>query len=208
MPRSCANCSASQIFGTIFSASSGASLPVLKQLPQRDAVHIFHQQVVKAIRLAEIVHGDDVRMAQSSQGLGFAQEALGETRVGPFVRSEDLQRHQAVELRLARLVNDTHAAAAQAFEDFQLREVLGDLGRSEGRLEHFCAVQAEVAGVGGGGEAHAHYAARAKALRRARGQRQATLGAGSSGCWRIRGSQAAPAVLAGASAFAGSAATR
>ena len=55
MPWSCANCSASQIFGTMASASSGASLPRLQQLPQGHAVHVFHQQVVQPVGLAEVV---------------------------------------------------------------------------------------------------------------------------------------------------------
>ena len=51
---------------------------VAQQLPQVDAVHVLHDEVVEAAGLAEIVDGDDVGMAEPGQGAGLAVEALGE----------------------------------------------------------------------------------------------------------------------------------
>ena len=81
MPWSWANCSASQICGTMASASSGASFRACEQLPQAHAVHELHQQVVEPVGLAEVVDGDDVRVVQPGQRLGLAGEALGKLRV-------------------------------------------------------------------------------------------------------------------------------
>ena len=113
--------------GTMASASSGASLRVCKQLPQAHPIHKLHQQVIQAVGLAEVIDGDDVGMVEPGQRLRLAREPLGEARVFLLLASQDLQRHEAVEPRLARLIDHAHAAAAQAFQDFQLREMAGDL---------------------------------------------------------------------------------
>ena len=55
--------------------------PGLHRLPQIHAIHELHEQVVEPARLAEVVHGDDVRMAQRRERLGLAREALGELRI-------------------------------------------------------------------------------------------------------------------------------
>ena len=169
------------------SACLGCNLLRLQQLPQRHAVHEFHQQVVKPVRLAEIVHGDDVRVAQPRQRLGFAQEALGELRVGALLRREDLQRDEPVQLRLARLIDHAHAAAPEAFQDFQLRKVPGDFGRRRRRLDHLRAVRAGFAGCFGvRGQAHAQHAARAKPLRGVGRQGAPQRGQLPGACGRLR----------------------
>jgi len=67
---------------------------------------------------------------------GFARETFGKCRVIADAGRKDFQRHQAVELFLPRLINRSHAAFADEFEDFQLRKFRGELadgGRIEGR---------------------------------------------------------------------------
>ena len=46
-----------------------------------DAVHKFHQEIEQAVGLAELVERDDVRMIELGQGLGFAGETFGESRI-------------------------------------------------------------------------------------------------------------------------------
>jgi hypothetical protein len=66
---------------------------------------------------------DDVRVAEPGQHAGLAVEALDEGGIPGEIVREDFQRHQAVELRLAGLVNRAHAAGPDEFEDFQLGEM-------------------------------------------------------------------------------------
>ena len=46
-------------------------------LTQIDAIDEFHQQEVEALRVAEVVNGHDVRMAQHGECLRFLRKALG-----------------------------------------------------------------------------------------------------------------------------------
>ncbi len=64
MPWSCANCSASQICGTMASASRGGHAAACEQLPQVHAVHKFHEEIKLSARLAEFVKRDDAGMIQ------------------------------------------------------------------------------------------------------------------------------------------------
>ena len=58
-----------------------------QQLPQAHPVHILHQQVIDPVRLAELEEGDDVRMQQLGQRLGFAGEAFGKGGVVTAARA-------------------------------------------------------------------------------------------------------------------------
>ena len=80
-------------------------------LPQRQAVHEFHEQIEKPVGLAEIVNGHNVRMIQSRERLGFAQKAFSEPRLSLLLRRQDFQGDNAVQLWLAGLVNHAHPAA-------------------------------------------------------------------------------------------------
>ena len=79
-------------------------------------------------RLAEIVDGNDVRMVQPGECLGFTREPLGEVRILLFFACQDFQRDKAVQAWLACLVHDAHATTTEAFDDFQLREQRCDFG--------------------------------------------------------------------------------
>jgi hypothetical protein len=68
------------------------------------------------------VYGDDVWMVQLCEGPGFTVEPLGERRPERALQWEDLQRDEAIERRLARLINGAHAAFAEESKDFELRK--------------------------------------------------------------------------------------
>jgi hypothetical protein len=96
----------------------------LDRLAEVHAVHVFHEEVEQAVGgLAKVMHADDMRMAQPCQGAGLAGEALGEGRVAAGLRRQDLHRNQAVQTLLPRLVDRAHAAAAEKFDNLQLREL-------------------------------------------------------------------------------------
>ena len=97
----------------------------LNRLPQVHAVDIFHDEEIQPLGLAEIVDGDDVRMAQPGQRAGFAREPLGKRRIVAGFHRQNLDRHQPIEPRLPGFVDRPHAPLAQQFEDFKLRKSLG-----------------------------------------------------------------------------------
>ena len=116
----------------------------LFELAQIRAIHELHEEEVEAgeglgdgvWRLgrsaAELVNRDDVRMTQPRQGPGFAIEPLLEVRAVRALPRQNLQRHEAVERRLSRLVNRAHSARAEQAEEFELGKQPGDF--LEGRL--------------------------------------------------------------------------
>src|SRR5262249_20299635 len=106
----------------------------LHELAQVEAVHILHEEVVHAADLAEIVHGDNLRMADACQGAGFAHEALRKGGVLPGERRQDLERDQSVKLDLPGLVNRAHSTLAEKLYDFELRKIEAKLfDRRDGR---------------------------------------------------------------------------
>lgn len=65
-------------------------------------------------------------MVQPREHAAFAVEAFGEQGVLREFVGQKLQRDEAVEVRLAGLEDEAHAAAPDEFEDFKLREGGGD----------------------------------------------------------------------------------
>ncbi len=88
--------------------------PVAGQaLPQALALDLVHHVIEESVRGAGGVHGDDVRMAQASDGARFGEESAGDGRVRGQLGVDDLDRDGAVERRVGGAVDDSHAAAAQ-----------------------------------------------------------------------------------------------
>ena len=122
----------------------GFEFAVAQQVAEVHAVDEFHDEIEESAGFAEVVDGDDVRVVELGEQFGLAGEALGETSPRP-TRSggEDLDGDDPVERFLAGLVNHAHAAAAEAFEDFELGNLSaissGDGGGARGSspLESF-----------------------------------------------------------------------
>ena len=66
--------------------------------------------------------GNDVRVTEGGEGFGFGGEAGGEGWVGGAFRGEEFEGDEPVEGTLSGFEDDAHAAAAEAFEDFELWE--------------------------------------------------------------------------------------
>ena len=67
--------------------------------------------------LAEVEHADRVRVLQPRARLRLVVEALHPRRILRHLRVEHLQRDDAIDRDLARLVDDAHAALADALLD-------------------------------------------------------------------------------------------
>jgi hypothetical protein len=76
-------------------------------------VNEFHQKIIKTGDAAEIVNSHDVGVVEPGQGLGFAGETFGKSRVAAQVWRQDFQGDDPVQLRLAGLVDHAHAAVIQ-----------------------------------------------------------------------------------------------
>ena len=87
--------------------------PVRDEPPQVGAADELHREVEPVVRLAGLVHRDDVRMVERGLEHRLAAEPGGELRVGREVRREHLQRDRALERELRRLVHDAHPAAPE-----------------------------------------------------------------------------------------------
>ena len=108
----------------------------LRCLSQIDAVDVLHQQEVELAGPSEVMHRDDIRMIEFRESLSFPRESFGEAGVRRMPRSQDLERHEPTERFLARLVDRTHPALADEFDDLQLRKGRGEIanGRRSPRL--------------------------------------------------------------------------
>jgi hypothetical protein len=115
-------------------------------------------------------------MVELRECLGFARETFGELRVGLPLWREQFQRNNAAKGLLARFVNHAHAAPAEALEDFELREMRGELlwaerpmARLSDRLVFFARDERVPR------EIHFHQAAGTKPTRGIRGYRCAAF---------------------------------
>ena len=80
----------------------------LQPLPKRLALDVRHHVVEDAVRLARVVHRQDVRMAQLARDLHLAQEPLGAERRGQL-GPHHLHRHPALVLLVHGEVHRRHA---------------------------------------------------------------------------------------------------
>ena len=122
-------------------------------VPQRLPFQQFHSDEGAPIGLVNLVDRADVRVVQRGCSLGFPLEtAEGLCIVGEGVGKE-LQSDVAAELKVLRLVHDTHAPAADPAEDAVMGNRLTDglggrghwldmLGGSKGGGQRRVALQA------------------------------------------------------------------
>ncbi len=83
-------------------------------LRQVAAAEVFHGQVMAAIGdLADVVDGDDGRMAQRGDDVAFLDEAFGKGRI--LGAQQHLDCHLAIQGQLGGEVDLRHAALAESF---------------------------------------------------------------------------------------------
>ena len=77
------------------------------------AFHVFHDEIVEAVGLADVHRTDDVGVVELGGGLSFLVEAVDEFLVLAHALGEDLDGHDAVQGNLAGLEDRGHRAGAQ-----------------------------------------------------------------------------------------------
>lgn len=109
--------------------------PVFDPLAQCLAFDVLRDQIAPAVRLADLVDGDDVRVIQCRNGPRLALEASQSLRMGSKFGGHDLDRDLASERRILTEVDLTHSAPAQQRQDSIMAQHLSDLRRSW-RIRH------------------------------------------------------------------------
>ena len=77
----------------------------------------LHDDEIHAFFVADVVDGDDIGVIQGGRGLGFLHEAQLALAVGDPVGRQNLDRDGPLQLRVASLIDDSHAALAQRIDN-------------------------------------------------------------------------------------------
>ena len=102
---------------------------------QRAAAQVLHRDVRRALGEERLIDDDDVRVAERAGDVRLAQEALDQLRILGAERRQLLERHQPLQIGLARQVDRGHAAAAQLAQNLVStdRETSRGAGAHRGR---------------------------------------------------------------------------
>ena len=79
---------------------------------ERLALHVLHDDVVRAVDLAPVVDADEVLLVEAGRGLGLAAEALDEGGVVQVPLQQHLDGDVAAEREVLAQIHVGHAAAA------------------------------------------------------------------------------------------------
>jgi hypothetical protein len=93
---------------------------------ERLTIQKLHHYKCVRILLADVVDGADVGVIQSRCGLRLATEAAEGLWIARDFVGQELKSDETVQARVLGLVNHSHAAAAQLFEDAIVRDGLAD----------------------------------------------------------------------------------
>ena len=80
---------------------------------QRLAIEVLHDEKRRALVLAHVVQGADMRMRELRDRTGFAIEPLTELRIGGERVWQNFDCDRTVESRVARFIHLAHATRAQ-----------------------------------------------------------------------------------------------
>ena len=116
-----------------------ASDDVLQGIP----FQILHRDEGCVVFFANLVNGADVRMIQGRRGLGFALKAAECLWVFGYLFGQKLEGHEAAELHILGLVDDTHSATTEFFDDAVVRDCGADERIRAGHLLHILGLEPE-----------------------------------------------------------------
>ena len=99
-------------------------------LLQRLAFEQLHGDHRLAVVLGDFVNGADVRMIQSGSGARFAAKTFERVGIARDFGGKEFQRDKSAEVRILGFINHAHPAAAEFFDDAEVRNDLS--GRAIG----------------------------------------------------------------------------
>src|SRR5205823_6600951 len=100
------------------------------------AVEKLHDQEVRSILLADVEQRADVRMRQRRDGPSLALETFAERSTGCHMGRQNFDGHGAIEPRIARAKDLSHAAGANGGDHF-IRSESGSRLDEQGLLEEY-----------------------------------------------------------------------
>ncbi len=106
-----------------------AQAPGRNQLVEGLSLDALHHDEVHALLGADVVDGDDVGMVEGTGRPSFLDKALLAAQIGDLVGRQDFDRHRAVEVHIASLVDHPHAALAELRFDPVVVECPADHGK-------------------------------------------------------------------------------
>lgn len=92
------------------------------QFIERFAANELHGNEVLAIRLIDVVDGDNAPVVQRRRRLGFLHKTAAALGLRSLARGQKLDRGESIEARVASLPDNAHAAFAQLFDYFILTD--------------------------------------------------------------------------------------
>ncbi len=102
--------------------ASGRQRTARRQVREFLAAHQLHGDEADAVGFVDFVDHRDVRMLERRRRLCFLDEAGAPIRIGDELRRQHLQRHVAVQPRIAGAIDHAHTSAADFVEDFVAAE--------------------------------------------------------------------------------------
>src|SRR5690606_40584277 len=97
-------------------------------LLERTPLDPTHREVGQAVDLAGFVDGADARVVEPRGGFDLAAEALARAIAAEVLGADHLERDVAPERRVARAIDDAHAAAADLPQEAELAELVARRG--------------------------------------------------------------------------------
>jgi hypothetical protein len=98
----------------------------------------LHAEVARAIALADFVNWDDAWMLETGRRFGFAPKTFQMRFGSPMAKTDDFERHRAVQAFLAGSINHTLTTASDFFLDFVIAKVSKNSWLSRGFLPVRC----------------------------------------------------------------------
>src|SRR6185436_17862949 len=83
---------------------------------------VIHRKIMPAFMDAHVVDRDDIRVLKDGGGGGLSPKTLHELLAGERPRLNHLHRHDAPEFPLPGLINDSHAASRNLFQEIVIAE--------------------------------------------------------------------------------------
>ena len=118
---------------------SGQLLALMDEGAKVDAFDVLHGDELHAVGFAEVVDADDVAVRDLGGEDELLLEALNDGGVAGVFAADGLERNDAIQLDVARLVDGSHAALAEQREDFIA------LAEDVAGLEHGLATEHRIA---------------------------------------------------------------
>ena len=117
-PCSCAASSASEICPRDRQGFADRNRALRDAIRERGTLDEFEDKRMRRATVLEAVNRGDVRMIQRRQHLGFAPESREPIRIQRERFGQHLQRHVAIQLRVARAIHLPHPARTEDSKDF------------------------------------------------------------------------------------------